>query len=69
MAFSFKYYDNTKSKVILYFVIQGFRELALLQHQQMAQRMAVEAQKRIQEQQGLQQQVNWITIIHGSEKL
>nr|CAB3222865.1 DRIL1/2 protein dead ringer homolog [Phallusia mammillata] len=35
---------------------QGFRELALLQHQQMAQRMAVEAQKRLQEQQNLQQQ-------------
>ena len=30
---------------------QGFRELALLQQQQMAQRVAAEAQKRIQEQQ------------------
>ncbi|XP_076817526.1 protein dead ringer homolog isoform X1 [Clavelina lepadiformis] len=36
---------------------QGFRELALLQQQQIAQRMAVEAQKRmhLQEQQNIQQ--------------
>uniref|UniRef100_H2ZB60 ARID domain-containing protein n=1 Tax=Ciona savignyi TaxID=51511 RepID=H2ZB60_CIOSA len=40
---------------------QGFRELALLQHQQMAQRMAAEAQKRIQEQQVRDHQTNHIS--------
>nr|NP_001071682.1 protein dead ringer homolog [Ciona intestinalis]Q4H3P5.1 RecName: Full=Protein dead ringer homolog [Ciona intestinalis]BAE06382.1 dead ringer homolog [Ciona intestinalis] len=39
---------------------QGFRELAMLQHQHVAQRMAMEAQKRMQQDHNIQQSTNHI---------